>query len=73
MLYRSTDTAGRPNTVSGDQDRELAERWCARGATVQVVPTPVPTHVGGVAPGFAAAVPFNESRFAGRQAVSTCD
>ncbi|MEJ2861364.1 lipase family protein [Actinomycetospora flava] len=55
------------------QDRELAERWCASGATVQCVATPVPTHVGGVAPGFAAAVPFLESRFAGREAVSTCD
>ncbi|MEJ2884919.1 lipase family protein [Actinomycetospora aeridis] len=56
-----------------EQDRELAERWCARGATVQFVPTPVPTHVGGAVPGFAAAVPFLESRFAGREAVSTCD
>jgi len=33
----------------------------------------VPTHVGAAAPGFAAAVPFLEGRFAGREAVSTCD
>ena len=55
------------------EDRELAERWCARGATVPFVPTPVPSHVGAAAPGCAAAVPLPESRFAGREAVSTCD
>ena len=60
------------DTVPFEQDRELAQRWCAQGATVQFVPTPVPTHVGAMPAGFAAAVPFLEARFAGREAVSTC-
>ena len=44
------------DVVPFEQDRELAERWYARGATVQFVATPVPTHVGGAVPGSAAAV-----------------
>jgi hypothetical protein len=55
------------------QDRALADAWCGRGATVQFVPTPVATHVGALPAGFAAALPFLEARFAGREAVSTCD
>ena len=54
------------------QDQALAQRWCAKGATVQFMPTPVPTHVGAAIPGFAAAVPFLADRFAGRPATSTC-
>lgn len=52
--------------------RDLAKRWCARGATVRFSTTAVPTHVGGAVPSFAEEYAFLEARVAGVPAVSTC-
>jgi pimeloyl-ACP methyl ester carboxylesterase len=52
--------------------RDLAKRWCARGATVRFSTTAVPTHVGGAVPNFAEEYAFLEARLAGLSAVSTC-
>lgn len=51
---------------------DVAQRWCAQGATVEFVPTPAPTHVGGAVPHAAATLAFLEARFAGLPAQSTC-
>jgi len=50
----------------------LAQRWCTAGTTVNFVPTPVPTHVGGAAPHFAATLAFFEARFRGLPATNNC-
>lgn len=50
----------------------LAKRWCSGGATVDFVPTLAPTHVGGAAPHFGAAVTFFEARFTGVAPVNNC-
>ena len=59
--------------VPFDQGRELAERWCARGADVEFRPSPVPGHVGGYPDGQARALAFLQARFADLPVTSTCD
>jgi hypothetical protein len=50
----------------------LAQRWCARGATVRFSTTAVPTHVGGAVPNFGEEYAFLGARLAGLPAVSSC-
>jgi hypothetical protein len=52
--------------------RDLAKRWCARGASVRFSTTAVPTHVGGAVPNFAEEYAFLEARMARVPALSTC-
>jgi hypothetical protein len=58
--------------VPFDQDAAMVRSWCAKGAKVQFVPLPVPTHVAGAAAAFPGAVAFLDARFAGRQTPSSC-
>jgi hypothetical protein len=54
------------------QDAAMVRNWCAKGASVQFVPLPVPTHVAAAAAAYPGALAFLEARFAGRATPSTC-
>jgi pimeloyl-ACP methyl ester carboxylesterase len=52
--------------------RNLARRWCAQGAKVQLATNIVPTHVGGALASYPASFLFLENRFAGRPFANGC-
>lgn len=54
------------------QDATMVRNWCAKGASVQFLPLPVPTHVAGAAAAFPPAFAFLEARFAGAATPNTC-
>ena len=58
--------------VPFDQDAAMVRSWCAKGARVQFVPLPVPSHVAGAVAAFPGALAFLDARFAGQQTPSTC-
>lgn len=54
------------------QDAAMVASWCARGARVQFVPLPAPSHVAGAVAAAPGAFAFLEARFAGRPTPTTC-
>lgn len=52
--------------------KQMARSWCARGANVRFSANLVPTHVGGIVPQTAEALPFFEARFAGLPQLGNC-
>ncbi|SFP77508.1 Secretory lipase [Amycolatopsis arida] len=58
--------------VPYDQGRRMALDWCAKGVTVQLSSSLVPTHVGGAIRAFPEMFAWLEGRFAGLPAPSNC-
>lgn len=52
--------------------RDVAKRWCDRGATVQFATTPVPTHLAASNPIAISAIAWLRDRVSGLQAPSSC-
>ncbi|WP_026455505.1 lipase family protein [Saccharomonospora iraqiensis] len=55
------------------QGRQMAADWCARGATVRMTTSAVPSHVGGMLRAYPEAVSWIGDRFAGESAPDNCD
>ncbi len=52
--------------------RNVARRWCAQGAKVELATNIVPTHVGGALASYPASFLFLENRFAGHTFLNGC-
>lgn len=64
--------SGADEVVPVEVGRALAADWCAKGATVQFVEVPVPTHVGGAIGAYQGVSDWLAARFAGEKAPSNC-